>query len=99
MPEGDLPIENPDRLRWANPETVQDAFRLALDLRFDSRMNDCCFHDLTVSHSQHIGQVILWGQRRQCGRELPLIAWLAPVLFPCIEKLLSESQLNVIPEF
>lgn len=38
---------------------MQDAFSLALDLWFYSCMNDCCFHDFSVSHSQHSYQVIL----------------------------------------
>ena len=63
MSESDLLIENPDRLGRADSQIVQNTFSLAFDLRFNSRVNDSCFHDFSVSHPQHSYQVIISGQR------------------------------------
>ena len=71
MSECDLPVEYPDGFCGTNPEIVQDALGLALDVGLNSRVNDCRLHGFSVSQLQHMYQVIRLGQRPAAGLTRP----------------------------
>ena len=48
-----MPVENTDSLRWSNAKFPKDPFRLLLCLRFNARVDNCSFHSIIVSLSQH----------------------------------------------
>ena len=48
-----MPVENTDGLRWSKAKFPKDPFRLLLCLRLNARVDDCSFHCIIVSLSQH----------------------------------------------
>lgn len=54
-----LAVENPNRFCWTDPKMVQNILGLTLGLRLDSCMYNCCFHEIGVSHPQHIRKSFL----------------------------------------
>ena len=69
-------IRYSDGLGWAKAQFVQDPFGFSLDPRFDSCVNDCCFHGSSVSQRQHIVNfffaIFLRGLRDRCGEGSPV---------------------------
>jgi len=51
--DGDLLVEDADRLRGGKAKLAKDPFGLLFCLRFNAWVDDCCFHGAIASHSQH----------------------------------------------
>ena len=77
--ESDLAVEDADRIRRADSETLKHIFGLNLHLWLDSCVYDCCFHGFIVTHTQHRSQVVSW---RSLPRQYPASRARRPCQFP-----------------